>query len=135
MVLCCIARVNQSRVTGVCPQIVLYCTKQRSVEPERAKSHIPQRMCVSFSNGYLIRELNGSAHGTLNMTQYFAWPCGWVANNCLALQQDFHLYLNNNNNNNNNNSSIVLTMVPPLNGTKLNQFRLGICITAPELSV
>ena len=82
---------------------------------------------------YLIRELNGSAHGTLNMTQYFAWPCGWVANNCLALQQGFHLYLNNNNNN--NSSSIVLTMVPTLNGTKLNQFRLGICITAPELSV
>ena len=36
MVLHCIARVNQSRVAGVCPQIVLYCTKQRSVEPERA---------------------------------------------------------------------------------------------------
>ena len=36
------------------------------------KNHIPQRECDSFSNGYLIRELNGSAHGTLNMTQCFA---------------------------------------------------------------
>ena len=78
------------------------------------KNHIPQRECDSFSNGYLIRELNGSAHGTLNMTQCFTWPCGWVANNCLALQQGFHLYLNNSNN------SIVLTMVPTLNGTELH---------------
>ena len=36
MVLHCIARVNQSRVAGVCPQIVTHSRKTNHLEPERA---------------------------------------------------------------------------------------------------